>query len=205
MSMPVERLERLVAGQSHRALEPLLLRNVLLLVEVLLRLFLLCSKEVVPHVLVDLPEGIVLDLQETLVDQALPRPARLITRHGEPGSVEGLLARPILTRCQLSLGADLLGELLDSVDGVDAHHHLLLCKAVLEELVDLDSWLDSKQVDLNRGAGSEYSLMRLETHRSQLDKNTYTDKEDSLHELVVVHVNRVGVDLARVEVVLHIR
>ena len=46
---------------------------------------------------------------------------------------------------------------LDSLDGIDAHHHFLLSETVLEELLELDAWLALQDVRLGNGK-QNYSI-----------------------------------------------
>jgi hypothetical protein len=69
-------------------------------------------------------------------------------------------------------------KLLHSLDSVDTHHHFLLGKAILEELVDVHSGLQIEQISQN--------------------------EEHSLHELIVVQVDRVWVNLLTVQPILDI-
>ena len=64
---------------------------------------------------------------------------------------------------------------LHSLNDINTHHHLLLSKPILEELVDSDSGLDRKQIGDN--------------------------KHHSLHKFEIVKVDGLWVDLLGVEIV----
>ena len=73
------------------------------------------------------------------------------------------------------MDSDFLSELFYSFDSVNAHHHFLFGKPILEELMDLNTRSSSEQISY--------------------------DEENPLHKLIVVKMNRVWVDFLLIEVV----
>lgn len=142
--MAVDTLELLASCQPHLALKRFLLGPFLLFVQVLSRLFLLPGHEILPHVLLDLSQRLVLDGQGSL--------SRVL--HRRPSPAGGRASRGLPLALEAGLDLELLGKVLDCKYGVDAHHHLLLGETVLEKLLDRHAGFDAQQV----GADEESPL-----------------------------------------------
>lgn len=128
-AMPVGRLELLSTRESHGALKTFLLCQLSLAldaaVKVTLGILHLLRLEVLTHVFLNFGKRF------TLIDQLNAGVGEaLLSRLGQ--LPDGHLAR----RAERPLAPYLLVERLDGANSVDAHHHLLLGEAILEELPD---------------------------------------------------------------------
>lgn len=167
MSVTIDDLELSAPSQSQLALKWFLSRSPLLCGKVFLRFLLLLSQKVLAHIFLNLCEGLVLYGESSLVHVLDWASAAALRSWRHPARA-----------CEASLDLQLFGKTLYPADGVTTHHHFLLGEAILEELLDLDTWSKPKQI--------------------------ITNVESSLHELVIVKVNGVWVNLLRVKVVFDV-
>ena len=136
--MSVLRLPPRITRQPHKSLLRLLSTSNRFLSQVLLRLTNRLHLKIILHILLQL-------------SQRLPLGDHLHRAVHEPGFGGGGRAATDLLSCAGKglVNPDLPMKCLDPLDSIDAHHHFLLRKAILEELLQLDPWLALQYVRLN--------------------------------------------------------